>query len=354
MPTLTVNVLKIFFLSATAVAISALWTPHLINFLYKHKLWRKTARNKSIDGKDADVFYELHKEREVSVPRFGGLLIWITVVVIAFAFFGLSHLFPNSFWLQKLNFFSRSQTWLPMFAFVAAALLGLVDDILQVKGKGKYIAGGISFWRRFAVVALIGLIGGIWFYFKLDARTLHIPGNGDIFIGAFYIALFVIVMLASWAGGVIDGLDGLSGGSFLSMFAAFAIIAFAKGQIDIAAFCVVICGTLLTFLWFNIPPARFYMGETGSVALTSTLAVIAFLTDSVLVLPIIAGLLVWEVGSIIIQLLSKKIRGKKYFLSTPIHHHFEAMGWPHYKVTMRFWVIGIVLALIGVAVRLLG
>jgi phospho-N-acetylmuramoyl-pentapeptide-transferase len=161
-------------------------------------------------------------------------------------------------------------------------------------------------------------------------------------------------MLASWSGGVIDGLDGLAGGVLGSIFAAFGIIAFTRGQVDLAAFCIVIVGTLFSFLWFNIPPARFYMGETGMLGLTSTLAVIAFLTDSVIVFPIIAGLIVIEVASIILQLLSKKFRHKKIWLCTPIHHHFEALGWPPYKVTMRFWVLGIILAIIGIAIRLLG
>ena len=161
-------------------------------------------------------------------------------------------------------------------------------------------------------------------------------------------------MLACWSGGVIDGLDGLAGGTFASIFGAFTIIAFSQGKIDLASFCAVICGTLFAFLWFNIPPARFYMGETGMLGLTSVLAVVSFLTDSVYVLPIIAGLLVVEVLSVLIQLFSKKFRHKKVFLSTPIHHHFEALGWPPYKVTMRFWIIGIVLAFIGVAVRLFG
>lgn len=354
MDSLTVNVLKIFFAATACTVFAAFWTPALTSFLYRKKLWKKAVRKKAIDGKGAKVFSKLHKERETSVPRFGGLLVWVTVLVIALVLWLAAKIFPNVAVLEKLNFLSRSQTWILMFSLISAALLGFFDDTLQVKGKGKYIAGGLAFWQRFLVVSLIGLIGGSWFYFKLDFRTIHIPGNGNITMGPFYILFFVIVMLASWAGGVIDGLDGLAGGSFLSMFAAFGIIAFLRGQIDIATFCGAICGALLTFLWFNIPPARFYMGETGSLALTCTLAVVAFLTDSVLVLPIIAGLLVLEVGSIIVQLLSKRIRGKKIFQSTPIHHHFEAIGWAPQKVTMRFWIIGFILALIGVAIRLLG
>jgi phospho-N-acetylmuramoyl-pentapeptide-transferase len=255
---------------------------------------------------------------------------------------------------EKLNFLSRSQTGLPLFALVSAALVGLADDLLQVFGKGKYIGGGLRLRYRLILVALIGLIGGWWFYFKLGFDTIHIPGNGDIFIGIWYIPLFILVMMATYSGGVIDGLDGLAGGAFASIFAAFGGIALFNGQIDLAAFCAVITGTILAFLWFNIPPARFYMGETGIIGLGCALTVVAFLTDSILVLPVIGFLLVVESASVILQLLSKKIRKKKLFLAAPIHHHFEARGWPSYKVTMRFWVIGVVMAIIGLAIRFLG
>jgi phospho-N-acetylmuramoyl-pentapeptide-transferase len=161
-------------------------------------------------------------------------------------------------------------------------------------------------------------------------------------------------MLASWAGGVIDGIDGLAGGTFASIFGAFALIAFSQGRADLATFCAIICGALFAFLWFNIPPAKFYMGETGVLGLTSTMTVVAFMTDSVVVLPVIAGLLVLEVGSILIQLLSKRFLKKKIWQSTPIHHHFEAQGWPACQVAMRFWILGIVLAALGTAIRLIG
>ena len=173
-------------------------------------------------------------------------------------------------------------------------------------------------------------------------------------MGFWYIPFFMIVMLACWSGGIIDGLDGLSGGTFASIFGAMTIIAFSQGKVDLAAFCAVILGALFSFLWFNIPPARFYMTETGILGLTTVLCVVSFLTNSVYILQIIAGILVVEVLSVIIQLISKKLRKKKIFLSTPIHHHFEAIGWPAQKVVMRAWIVGIVLAIIGVAVRLLG
>ena len=353
MSEITVDVIKIFTLGAGGFLVAFLLTPILTHFLYKYKLWRKEVRQKAIDGGDVKVFQKFHKEGETHIPRFGGLLIWGTVLILILFFWILAQV-TDIWWLDKLNFLSRGQTWLLLFTLVAASLLGLADDFLQVFGKGKYIGGGMSLKKRLILVALIGLIGALWFYFKLDWSTIHIPGNGDLEINGWYIPIFVLVMMAVYSGGVIDGLEGLSRGAFASMFAAFAGIALFLGQVDIAAFSAVILGTLLAFLWFNIPPARFYMGETGMMGLCATLTVVAFLTDSVLVLPVIGFLLVIEAGSVILQLLSKKFRGKKLFLSSPIHHHFEALGWPHYKVTMRFWVIGAVMAIVGITIRLLG
>jgi len=375
MPELIIDVIKIFALGVLGFIVAFLLTPGLTHFLYKYKLWRKEVRKKSIDGKEATFFQKFHGQEEIKIPRFGGLLVWVTTLILIFLFLGISKI-TDIWWLNKLNFLSRSQTWLPLFALVSASILGLVDDIFQVlgtpptisqkislpkriiqkmvEGKEQYIGGGLSLKVRLFLVFLIGLIGGLWFYFKLDWRTIHIPGVGDFPIGIWYIPFFVLVMMATYSGGVIDGLDGLAGGVFASIFGAYAGIALFRGQIDLATFCSVILGTILAFLWFNIPPARFYMGETGILGLTSALTVVAFLTDSVLVLPIIGFLLVIESGSVILQLLSKKFRKKKLFLASPLHHHFEAKGWPHYKVTMRFWVISIVMAIIGVAIRLLG
>lgn len=355
----TFHVIRLLLFSALAAFISFLLAPLLIKLLNRLQFWKKNARDKTITGEKAEIFYNLHKEREVTVPRGGGALIWLSSLFVIFLFFFLE-LLPSPWWLEKLNFFSRSETWLPIFALISGSIVGLVDDALTVYGKGKYVGGGMGFLRRLLIVVLIGLIGGWWFYFQLDWTTIHIPfildfPQGISFqIGIWMIPLFVIIMVASWASGVVDGLDGLSGGVFASIFSAFAIIAFSQGKADLATFSALIVGALFAFLWFNIPPAKFYMGETGILGLTSTMAVMAFLTDSVVVLPVIAGILVLETGSVIIQLISKKIWHRKIWLSTPIHHHFEAKGWPAHQVTMRFWIISMVLAALGVAIRLLG
>ncbi len=355
----TFNVIKVLLLSSLGAIIAFLTAPFLIQLLHKIHFWKKNARNKTITGEEAKVVYSLHKDREVALPRGGGVLIWLTVLILILLFFGLSFI-DNPWWLKMFNFLSRAETWLPLFTLISASLIGLLDDILVVFGKGKFIAGGLKFKTRLLIVGLIGLIGGWWFYSKLGWSSIHIPlffnfpYGIDLTIGIWMISLFILVMVASWTGGVIDGLDGLAGGVFASIFGAFTVIAFSQGKIELASFCAVIFGALFAFLWFNIPPARFYMGETGILGLTSTMAVVAFLTDSVAVLPIIAGPLVIEVGSIIAQLTSKKMRGKKIWLATPIHHHFEAKGWPAYQIVMRFWIIGVVFAILGTAIRLLG
>ncbi len=348
-----INVIKVFGLSAASF-VAAIWlTPLLTRYMYKYKLWRKEVRKISPDGSKTPLFAALHKDRETRVPRLGGVLVWVTTLALALVVWAIAKATDSIFW-DKVNFLSRNQTWLPVFTLAAASLLGLADDLMQVFGKGSYVAGGIKFRHRLLVVFLIALAGAWWFYAKLGWETIYIPGFGDFFIGAWYVPLFVGTMILVFSSSIVDGIDGLAGGVFASIFAAYGGIAFFRGQIDLAAFSGVILGALLAFLWFNIPPARFYMGESGMLGLTTSLTVVAFLTDSVAALPIIGFILMAEVASDVIQFVSKKFRGKKVFLIAPIHHHFEALGWPPYKVTMRFWVISMVAAILGMAIALIG
>lgn len=367
-PDFTLSVIKVLTLSACSFVVALFFAPKILRVLYKYQLWRKEVRTMALGGGTAEIFRKLHGHKEIGIPRFGGVLIVGTVFFIAFFVWVLAET-TGADLAEKFNFISRNQTWLPLAMMLAGSMIGIADDLLQTLGKGAFAERGLRATRRVALVALMGLAAAWWFYSRLEWRTIHIPGGellsqsgfplvdpaGNIFIGWLYIPLFVFVTLAVFSGGVMDGLDGLAGGVFATIFFGFGTIALARNQIDIAAFCAVVVGALLAFLWFNLPPARFYMGESGVVALTAALTVVAFLTDSVLVLPIIALILVIESLSVIIQVLSKKLRhGKKIFLIAPLHHHFEARGWPAYAVTMRFWLVSAIAATVGVAIRLIG
>ncbi len=347
------SLIKVFAPTTIAFFIGLAITPILTDFLYKHRLWKKRAGKTSPDGHNTPIFNKLHEHKEVGTPRMGGIIIWASALLTIAIIWIISQIFPTEITL-KLDFLSRNQTWLPLFTFISASILGLIDDFLQVQEPGSTYNSGLSFRNRLSVVIILGLAGGWWFYTKLGVETIHIPFMGDLMVGIWLIPIFAAVMTAMFSSSVIDGLDGLSGGVMSIIFTAYAGIAFFQNQVDLAAFCAVIAGGTLAFLWFNIPPARFYMSETGILGLTTTLTVIAFLTDSVLWLPLIALPLFVTSLSVVIQLASKKLRkGKKVFLVAPLHHHFEAIGWPAYKVVMRYWVISVIAALIGMILILL-
>ena len=348
------DVLKVFGLVSFSFFTAFFLTPILTNYLYKYELWPKKTDRNALSGEHASVISKLVKERsKPETPRMGGILIWGTTILVTLFFWLLAGLSDRSIFI-KLNYLSRSQTWLPFAGLIASALVGLADDWFQIKGKGRYVGGGIELSFRIGLVCIIGAVGAWWFYGPLGMREIMIPFYGPLYLGILFIPFFMLTMLAVFSSGVIDGLDGLAGGVLSSIIAAYGAIAFFQQQLDLAAFLGVIGGALLAFLWYNIPPARFYMGESGMLGLTTVLTIVAFLTQAVVVLPIIAFPLVVEAGSDIIQVASKRWRGKKVFLAAPIHHHFEAKGWPHYKVTMRFWIVSTVTAIVGMVVHLIG
>ncbi len=339
-------VIKIFFLTAISFVIAIAWTPFLTHFLYKYKLG-KQIRNEA----SAPVMSRLHQAK-AGTPTMGGILVWLTTLILALAFFYLAR-FTGLGLFQNLNFLTRSQTLLPLGALVASALVGLVDDFLNVRRIGPN-GGGLRMRHRLLVYTLIALVGAWWFYFKLDWDVIHIPFFDNYAIGLWYLPIFIFVIVATaFSVNEIDGLDGLAGGTLLSAFAAYGAIAFSQGKYDLAAFSGVIIGALLAFLWFNVNPARFFMGDTGAMSLGVTLGVVAMLTNSVLLLPIIGFLFVLESLSVIIQVVSKKLRGKKVFISAPLHHHLEAIGWTEPKIVMRFWIIAAVTAVIGLIISLI-
>ena len=332
----------ILFLSiafTVALAITPLW----MAFLRKYKFGKQIR-----DGEDTPVFTQMH-QKKVGTPTAGGVIIWLTVVVMAVVFWVMAQLF-DGFW-GKMNFINRAETYLPLVALLFTALLGLLDDWWGILKRGGAACGGLKVKHKLILYAGIAAVGAWWFYFKLGFDVLQVPFFGPVQIGFWYIPLFMFIIVASaFSANETDGLDGLFGGVALFTFVALTTVAFVLQRYDLAAFGGAVIGALLAFLWFNIYPAKFFMGDTGSMSLGITIGVIAMLTNTALLLPFFAPILVLESASVIIQVLSKKIRKKKVFRSAPIHHHFEALGWHETQVTMRFWIISAVLAGLGVVI----
>lgn len=346
------NAIKIFLPAVVSFIVGILLTPVATHYFYKYKMWRKVSRNENVP---AGSFQSIHDEgAELSTPRTGGMIIWVSVLITIFIFGFVDYMFSTEL-TTKLYFISRSQTLLPLFTLLVASLIGLADDFLQIFGKGFWTTDPLTLrYIKIGIIVSLGIIIGWWFFAKLGISELYVPWFGMVELGYVFIPFFILILLGVWSTSVIDGIDGLSGGVLSSVFGAYTLIALFHNQIDLAAFCAVITGGTLAFLWFNIPPARFYMGETGMIGLTMTLSVVAFLTNTVLLLPLIALPLCATSLSSIIQMLSRRFRnGKKVFLFAPLHHHFEALGWPKYKVTMRYWIVSIMAAIAGVIISLI-
>jgi phospho-N-acetylmuramoyl-pentapeptide-transferase len=329
---------RILILGVLSFVLAMVITPIFTHFAYKYRWWRRQ-RQLDVTGKKAVVFQKLHQEKHKrNIPTMAGLIVIVTVAIITLIF--------------NLN---RSETWLPLATMILFGGLGLIDDLSNVFKKTDK-TGGLRAKTQLLLLVLLSLLCALWFYYKLGWNIIHIPAWGDLTIGWLYIPLFVLVVVSSAKSvSITDGLDGLAGGTLSFAFGSYAVIAYLSGLSSLATFCVTLVGVMFAYTWFNIYPARFFMGQVGSTALGATLGVIAMLTNTVLILPVIGFVFVAETLSVIIQLISKRLRkGKKVFLSAPIHHHFEAKGWPETKVTMRFWVIGWVMSLLGVVIALLG
>lgn len=349
----TLNTIKILLPAIISFLVGIAITPTCTNIMYKYRLWRKQSRSKVNTEAMSVEFQKIHNEKgEISTPRVGGVIVWFSIIITIALLYAIALIFPGEI-TDKLSFLSRNQTLLPLGALLFASIIGLIDDVLQIHGLDLKMTDGISRKLRILIVLLIGAFGAWWFYFKLQVLNIHIPFYGDVNLGLWFIPFFMVVILGVFSGSVIDGIDGLAGGVMAAAYAGYMLIALSQNQIDLAAFCAVVMGGILAFLWFNIPPARFYLGETGMLGLTVALAIIAFLTREVLLLPIIAFPLFATSLSSSIQMFSKKYFGKKVFRIAPIHHHFEAIGWPSYKVTMRYWIIAIVTAILGAILSIL-
>ena len=363
----SIALIKLFLPIIMTFIVGMLITPLLTNWMYKNKLWKKSARKQGADhirdekGRmhpDAisQEFQKITNEQEeIRTPRVGGVVVWLSVILTSALMFVIFILYPNEV-TARLEFVSRNQTLLPFVALILGSLVGLIDDILCIKAIPGVFVNGLTRKHMISIVALLGLIFGLWFFTRLGVSSISIPFTElRLELGWLIVPLFVFVTLGTFSSGVIDGIDGLAGGVMASIFSAYSLIAYFQNQIDLAVFCAVVVAALLVFLWFNVPPARFYLGETGMLGLTLSLAVVVFLTDGVLLLLVIGFPLVITSLSSFIQILSKKIRGPegKIFRVAPIHHHFEAIGWSRPKITMRYWIISIFFAVAGVIISIL-
>ncbi len=346
-----ISIIKILIPAVLAFVIGIGITPLITHYLYKYKVWKKEGGKTAMNGMIATEFNRLKGDGETKTPRMGGIVIWGSVLLTVLLLAVLGEMFKNSIFAE-LDFFSRSQTWIPISTMILGAALGFLNDFYDVTHRRD----GVSIRVRLLLISILAGSIGWWFYAKLGVDTVGIPFDGTLFVGWLIIPIFIILANALYASGVIDGIDGLSGGVFASIFISYAGVAVIQSQLDIAALCATIAGGILAFLWFNIPPARFWMTETGSMALTLTLAVIVFMTDSLgdgngIALLFIIGLpLVATVISNIVQVIYRKVTGKKLLRIAPLHHHFEAIGWPSYKVTMRYWIISIFCAIFGIII----
>ncbi|MCX7778883.1 MAG: phospho-N-acetylmuramoyl-pentapeptide-transferase [Patescibacteria group bacterium] len=339
-------IIKIIFLTIVAFLLAIAWLPFLINFLYKYKLGKKIRNNGQ-----TPIYTQLH-QKKAGTPTMGGLIIWLTTLFLILIIFFLWQTTGHEIF-KILNFLVRKETFLPLGVLVASAIVGLIDDLIDVR-KGELGKGGLRMRHRLILYTLIAAIGAWWFFDKLEWTTIHLPFLGNFEIGWWYIPLFIFVIVAtSFSVNETDGLDGLAGGLLLIAFLSYGLIAFLQEKTNLATFCGVIIGGLIAFLWHNIYPARFFMGDTGAMGLGVTLGVIAMLTNTVILLPIICFPFVLESLSVIIQVISKKIFHRKVFLSTPLHHHLEARGLPEPKIVMRFWLIGGICAAFGLMIFLI-
>jgi phospho-N-acetylmuramoyl-pentapeptide-transferase len=338
--------IAVFSWSAITFFLTLWLTPLYLKLAKKMKLG-KQIRDDAMSGEKASIFSEMHAKKS-GTPTMGGLIMWgsVTLVILFSRLLALLGITPHSL-LQ------RGQVYLPLFTLIAVGLLGAVDDWFNIRQIGGN--KGIKARPKIILLTLFSAAGAWWFFSKLGFSSIHIPRLGDFDIGLWYIPLFILVIVSTAnAVNITDGLDGLAGGLLILAFTAFGIIAFVKGLLVLSIFCGLIIASLMAFLWNNVPPALFYMGDTGSLAYGATLGVIAMMTDALVVLLIVGLVFIVETLSVIIQLTSKKIFKKKVFLCAPLHHHYERKGWGEAKITMRFWIIGAMSGVVGIIIGILG
>ena len=327
------------------------FAPWLLIRLYKYKVWRKSINTKEVfldDENKNQVSSIINKNtKDLKTPRMGGLNFIFSVLATVLIFWIVSYVVtgnPHG----RLDFLSRSQTWLPFLAFVLGAFLGLIDDILTIKPNGK----GLKLFYRLIFVNLTALFFAYWFYSKLGISEINIPLYGEIDLGFWFIPFFILVFNAIFATSNIDGLDGLAGGMMFIIYFLFGIFAWIGEQYNLSAFSLAIAGGILAFLWYNLAPAKFYMSEVGYNALSFTIVILAFLTKSVLLMPILMVMFLATLVTTILQVFWIRVFKKRLIKIAPLHHHFEAIGVSKNLIVTRYWIITFLAALLSLMIYL--
>jgi phospho-N-acetylmuramoyl-pentapeptide-transferase len=282
----------------------------------------------------------------MGTPTFGGVMIILPVLLVT--------VLLNAVSFVGTTVLGRS-ILLPLGVLIFYAILGMVDDWEGVRGKRRGL--GMRARTKLFIQLIFALVVSLGLYYVLDVPQLYIPGvKKEVEIGLWFIpiAIFVIVAMSNGMN-FTDGLDGLAGLIAATGFVTYGAVALLQEpqQLYVARFCFALVGALFGFLWFNVHPAELYMGDTGSLPLGATLAVVALMTGNWILLPIIAIIPTSEALSVVLQIVYFKITGgRRLFKMSPLHHHFELSGWSETQVVQRFWLISLMFAMIGVALAI--
>ncbi len=322
--------------------VNALLLVPFINLLYKLRLQSQQQENHDFLGKLTPIFNKLHRNK-TGTPVGGGMLSLILTPVL----FALSFLILYFFWLPITSVYPiGSEIKILIFTFLSYGALGFLDDVKKTFPNQKFF--GLRLRHKLILELILSLIISFWLYHDLKVDILHIPLLGVFHLGILYIpfATFILTAYAN-AFNITDGLDGLATGLLLICLLCFWVISAGILDVPLSLFIAIWIGSLLAFLYFNVHPARIFLGDTGALSFGATLAVIGLILGKVFPLLIIGGIFVVEVGSSLIQLLSKKFFGKKVFEVAPLHLWLQNKGWQESKIVIRFWIAGIVLGLFG-------
>lgn len=325
--------------------IHALLIIPFINFLYKIKAQRVDQKTKDAFDKNTPIFDKFNKHK-AGTPVGGGLLI-ITVTLFLFMF--VLFLFVSFGQPIRTNFPSiAGEIFVLLFTFISFGLLGIYDDLTKIffwRRNGHF---GLRLRHKLVLEIILGLIVGYLLYAILKIDIIHVPFLGVFRIGVFYIlfAAFTIISFAN-AVNITDGLDGLATGVLMIALTCFWIIAASIIDVPTSLFIALWLGGLMAFLYFNIPPARIFLGDSGSLSFGATFAVVGLILGKAFTLPLIGGIFLIEILSSLIQLLSRRFRHRKTFAAAPFHLMLQQIGWQESKIVMRFWLISILLSVFG-------